>query len=107
MSSTAANDPNGVTAVGWVDNQVGIFTPDNLFRGHAVTAAQSVIAYAYIGDTDLSGYVDIADYNTVSGNYGMTGYGVEWVDGDVAQEGAVDNVDFGDVSNNYNLPPLW
>jgi autotransporter-associated beta strand protein len=115
LSSTAANNPNGNTAVGWIDNVIEFYT--DLFRGAAVSASQIIISYAYYGDTDLSGYVDSADYSSMVNYWYQTSglyseiydvpYGVEWIDGNFDLNWIVDTADYGYWADNFYQPALW
>jgi hypothetical protein len=119
LSSTAANNPNGNTAVGWIDNSIGVYTS---FRGLSVGPGQSIIAYTYFGDADLNGVIDTGDQQLLSnslgqtvGIYGLRGSmvngnpeGMEWVDGDFNQDGLVDNnVDLVNLQFNNGMPALY
>jgi hypothetical protein len=110
MSSTAANNFNTNTAVGWLDNSIGAYST---FRGVPVTTNQSIIEYTYYGDADLSGYVDLSDYGLMSAAYKQSqsqiypDRGVEWIDGDFDQSGFVDSSDYGLWSGSFLLPPLY
>ena len=50
LSSTAANDPNGYTTVGFVDNSL---TEYSSWRGKSVGTSQVLISYTYYGDANL------------------------------------------------------
>jgi len=110
QSSSAANNANTNTAIGWVDNSIGAYSS---FRGVPVSTDQSIIAYTYYGDADLSGFVDNSDYGLWSAAYLQSqsqvypGRGVEWIDGDWDQSGFVDNSDYGLWSANYLQPALY
>ncbi len=110
ISSTAANDPDGNKAVGWIDNSIGAFST---FRGISVGPGQSVIAYTYAGDSGLYGETNFADYLQVANSYGQPfgsyiyGGGAEWIDGNTDQSGTVDFSDYLAVANTYGLPPLF
>lgn len=114
-SSVAANDPNELHAVGYLDDSTagGIYST---FWGVPVNTSQTIIATTYYGDADLSGYVDSGDYGlwvitktspnpTISS---LTGGPVEWVDGDFDQSGTVDSGDYGlwviSKTSPYNTP---
>jgi hypothetical protein len=120
LSSTAANNsPDYNSGVGWIDDSIGTYTS---FRGVAVGPGQTIIAYAYYGDADLSGAIDTGDQQLAShslgqtvGIYGLRGSmvnghpeGMEWVDGDFKQDGIVDNNnDLGWIQANNGLPALY
>ncbi len=111
VSSSAANDANGATGVGWLDNGVlGDFYPS--FRGVTVPPNSSIIALTYYGDTDLNGVVDISDYGQLVGNYAGNPNGgyigpVDWFDGDIDYSGAIDISDYGSMVGNYGAPALY
>jgi hypothetical protein len=111
MSSTAYANPSSNTAIGWIDNSIGAYTT---FRGEPIGPGQSIIAYTYYGDADLSGNVDTSDYLLWSANYkvpnpiGLYGGNYEWIDADFDQNSTIDTSDYLLWSeNNYNMPPLY
>ncbi|WP_197525795.1 PEP-CTERM sorting domain-containing protein [Pseudobythopirellula maris] len=53
------------------------------------------------GDVNLDGIIDITDYSTVSGNFGMTGAG--WADGEITGDGIIDITDVSLVSGNFGF----
>jgi fumarate reductase subunit D len=103
ISSTAANDPNGLFTVGYVDNSV---TQYSVFKGvplDNVNFSQTIFATTWFGDSNLDGIVDNVDYGNwagtiTSGNPAIstnTGGPVGWIDGDFNGDGVVDGVDYG------------
>jgi len=114
ISSTAATDPSGLTAVGWIDNDaLGAYS---IYRGITLHSGQSIIAYTYYGDTDLSGYVDDADVNNVNNNFGSNlpgdsylggSFYPDWADGDTNYSQSVDVGDRYAVESTYHLPRLF
>jgi hypothetical protein len=118
MSSTAANDPDGNKAVGWLDN--GVAQVYTTFRGVTVPPGSSIIAYTYQGDTDLDGRVNISDVLNMGNNFGhpppMGGYlagnglpagTLDWFDGDTDYSGEVYISDALNIGNTYGLPRLY
>jgi hypothetical protein len=118
-SSTAANDPDGNKAVGWIDNDALGQLYSN-FRGVPVPPGSSIIAYTYQGDTDLDGRVNISDALNLGNAYGfppprggyMAGNGlpsgaVDWIDGDTDYSGDVFIADALNLGNAYALPDLY
>lgn len=57
-----------------------------------------------LGDTNLDGVVDLADYNNVVNNLGATGAGVL---GDTNWDGIVDLADYNNVVNNLGAVGWW
>ena len=119
LSSTAAASTSGRTAVGWIDNYWigGYFTS---FRSAAVSQNQSIISYAYYGDADFSGTVDVGDLGLLLASLGQTtGLPARaaapstavlraWrVDGDYPQSGSVDVGDHSLLIWNAGQPALW
>ena len=106
ISSSAANDPNQSTMVGWIDNDLSVGYAT--FRGVTVPPGSSIISDVYLGDTDLSGYVDSADYTSLTNLFGYSTQGylsanaglaggagyVDWYDGDIDYSGLIDSADY-------------
>jgi hypothetical protein len=96
-SSTAASDPNTVTAVGYVDNQ---YTQYGTFWGKSLDTtnySQSIFATTWYGDANLDGIVNGGDYDLLAGTIlSGTTYGpkAEWLDGDFNGDGVVDGADY-------------
>jgi hypothetical protein len=84
-SSTAANDPTHLTAVGIVDNSEAHYTT---FAGVDVSGfTEALITYAYYGDANLDGIVSGADF-------ALIGTGSGWYHGDFNYSGTVDAADY-------------
>jgi hypothetical protein len=101
ISSTAANDPNAITAFGWIDDSVTGYT---VFEGIPVNTNQSIIATTWYGDSLLTGAVTPDDYAlwlaTITNPAGadvstITGGPIEWLDGDWFQSGVATSDDYG------------
>jgi autotransporter-associated beta strand protein len=90
-SSSAANDPNGVTTLGVIDNAEFGFTD---FAGvHNLDGTEILVKYTYFGDTDLNGVVNVADFSQFV--IGLTHQGpAEWLNGDFDNNGVVNVADF-------------
>ncbi len=110
ISSSAATDPLTNKGIGWLDNSIGAYST---FKGVPVSADQSIIAYTYLGDADLSGFVDGSDYGLWSAAFNLPtsqvygSGGVEWADGDWDQSGLSDGSDYGLFSATFGLSPLY
>ncbi len=84
-SSTAAQDPTHLTALGIIDNSEAHYT---MFVGRAlITGVESLVAYTYYGDANLDGDVTLADF-------ALIGTGLGWYHGDFDYSGSVDGTDY-------------
>ncbi len=89
-SSTAANDPTGLTGLGIINNAEAQYT---VFQGVSLTAGtETLVKYTYYGDANLDGDVDAADF-------ALMGTGSGWYHGDFNYDGVVDATDY----DLYNL----
>ncbi len=79
-----------------VDNLHGLGWTDN-------GTSQVKVAYTYYGDSDLSGAVDITDFNAVALNYGTTG--ATWQKGDFNYDGTVNLLDLNAIATNFGATP--
>ncbi len=84
-SSAAAADASHLTGVGtWSGSALNV-------DGVAVPATAAVAKYTYVGDTNLDGTVDLADYTRADA--GLIAGGTTWADGDFNGDGVVDGSD--------------
>ena len=84
-SSTAANDPEALTAVGIINNAEANYTE---FHGVSLSlGTETLLAYTYYGDANLDGDVTAADL-------ALMGTGSGWYHGDFNYDGAVDASDY-------------
>ena len=84
-SSTAANDPEGLTALGIINNAEANYTE---FQGVSLSlGTETLVAYTYYGDANLDGDVTAADL-------ALMGTGSGWYHGDFNYDGAVDAFDY-------------
>ena len=97
----------GITASGLPANQAlavvdnaALGTPFTLFGGQPVDLHAILIAPELLGDSDLSGTVDLNDLNTVLNNLGQTTSA--WTSGNFDGASTIDLNDLNDVLNN-----LW
>ena len=87
-SSTAAQDPTHLTALGIIDNSEAQYTT---FAGHALTTGvESLVVYTYYGDANLDGDVTLADFALIGTGFGNN----PWYHGDFDYSGAVDGTDY-------------
>jgi autotransporter-associated beta strand protein len=101
ISSSANNSTHGV---GYAEaNQVLTFTgspPDALFLGDVVDQSAILARYTRYGDADLSGTVNLQDFNRLAANFGT---GTRWDQGDFDYNGAVNLQDFNRLAANFGL----
>jgi hypothetical protein len=60
-----------------------------------------LVRYALDGDADLSGGVNLADFNRLAANFGQTNK--QWVDGDSTYDGLVNLADFNALAGNFGM----
>jgi fibronectin-binding autotransporter adhesin len=92
-SSTAANDPNFLTAIGYAANLEAAYTT---FEGISGLDDNDVLVkYTYYGDADLTGSVDLDDFNLfLAGYQDPANVPQTWIYGDFDYTGSVDLDDF-------------
>jgi autotransporter-associated beta strand protein len=92
-SSTAATEPQGRTALGFVDNAelgAGDFSGVSGLDGNDI-----LVKYTWYGDADLSGIVDLDDFSQFLDGYQNQGtVPATWLHGDFDYSGLVDLDDF-------------
>jgi hypothetical protein len=84
---------------GWwsLDN----FVPANItWLNSKMVGEQATVLLPRLGDANLDGWVDGADFNAVLSNYGRTG--VDWSHGDFNGDGTVDGNDLNTVLSQYS-----
>jgi hypothetical protein len=91
-SSAAAADITGLTAIGYADN--ADLELDS-FQGVSLTGAEILLKYTSYGDSDLSGVVDLDDFNLfLAGYQNPANVAQTWVYGQYDYAAAVDLDDF-------------
>jgi hypothetical protein len=104
-SSAAAADSMHLTALAVVqNNQSGspLFNSTRLFDGVAPGAADILIKHTYVGDANLDGKVDGADYSLIDAGFASGGALTGWADGDFNYDGTVDATDYALIDNAFN-----
>jgi hypothetical protein len=113
-SSTAANDPDGVTAVGAADENDldNVYPADytvagggtGTWMGQPVNDTNNVLVrYTYYGDGNLDGVVNRYDETALSQGYsGLAGY-IGWSDGDYSYAGYISTLDISLFSLGYTF----
>jgi hypothetical protein len=111
-SSYAANDPNGLTAVGIADeNDLGDVYPGDYtvadggpgtWMGQPINDTNNVLVrMTWYGDGNLDGVVNRLDVSALSQGYnGIAGY-VGWSDGDYTYSGDITKVDVSLLAQSY------
>jgi hypothetical protein len=97
-STAAANDSNGLTAIGSADNQE---LGDTTFAGVAVSENSVLLMYTYYGDANLDGVVNKQDVALLAVGYNFDGSG--WGNGDFTYAGSVSRQDLSLLAEGYNL----
>jgi autotransporter-associated beta strand protein len=92
-SSTAANDPNFLTAIGYAANIDAAYVT---FEGvGGLDDGDVLVKYTYYGDADLTGSVDLDDFNLfLAGYQDPANVPQTWIYGDFDYTGSVDLDDF-------------
>jgi fibronectin-binding autotransporter adhesin len=92
-SSTAANDPNFLTAIGYASNLDAAYTTFEGVTG--LDDGDILVKYTYYGDADLTGSVDLDDFNLfLAGYQDPANVPQTWIYGDFDYTGSVDLDDF-------------
>ena len=95
-SSAAVSEPG--TALGLAEaSALGITS----FQGEPLDGAALIVAHTRYGDADLSGNVNLADFNRLAANFGATG--ATWTGGDFNYDGSVNLQDFNLLAANFGL----
>ena len=71
------------------------------FKGQSVDNTSLLLAHALYGDADLSGNVNLADFNLLAGNFGGTNK--RWSQGDFNYDGNTNLQDFNRLAANWGL----
>ena len=102
FASTAAVAGN--TGIGFAEaSQILTFNNGiGIFSGQEVDQTAVLLRYTGYGDTNLNGNVDLADFNRLAANFGMT-MGAVWFDGDSTFDGAVNLADFNRLAANFGM----
>jgi hypothetical protein len=73
------------------------------FDGQAVDGGATLVKYTLKGDSNLSGAVGLAGYNSVVSNFNTDdANGQDWTDGDFNFAGSVGLADYNDIISNFN-----
>ncbi len=100
FNSTAAAATPGM-AVGYADTSV-VFPSGALFGGQQVDGDAVLIRLTRLGDANLDGTVNLADFNRLAAGFGTTS-GAVWTQGDFDYNGTVNLADFNRLAANFGL----
>jgi hypothetical protein len=104
-SSTAAGDPEMLTGLGMVNNDLGDGSEVvTVFSGQNVEHNTILIKYTYYGDNDLSGSVELPnDFSLFVDGFNSHGEKKGWLWGDYSYDGMIDlDTDFSLFVSAYN-----
>jgi hypothetical protein len=94
LSTTAHGDTNFLTTLGY---RKGDGTP---FDGVNTTTNDTLVKYTYLGDADLNGIVNGADYQLIDSGLGAHASG--WSSGDFNYDGVINGTDYSLIDNTFN-----
>ncbi len=94
-SSAAAGNPP-LAALGMELNS----SSESSFDGITVSPTDGLIKYTYIGDTDLTGALNAADYINIDSGFGAQSPG--WQNGDFNYDGVINGDDYTLIDNAFN-----
>jgi hypothetical protein len=93
ISTTAQTKTNGlVYGVGYADGKDGVVA--------GLTSGQIEVRYTLLGDANLDGLVNSADFNILAANFNQSVTG--WDQGDYYYDGIVNAADFNALAANFN-----
>jgi MYXO-CTERM domain-containing protein len=95
ISTAAQIKTNGLSyGVGYADGKDGVVS--------GLVSGQIEVAYTLLGDANLDGLVNAADFSILAANFNQTVTG--WDQGDFNYDGIVNAADFTDLAANFNQP---
>ena len=71
------------------------------FAGQSVDSTSLLLAYTLVGDSNLDGVVNAADFAALASHYGASS-GSVWTQGDFNDDGVVNTADFNLLAANFN-----
>jgi GH25 family lysozyme M1 (1,4-beta-N-acetylmuramidase) len=98
IDSTAAASAGPKTGLGYAEASDLFTTFPATFSGQTIDSTSVLIRYTLLGDANLSGNVDISDFNRLASKFGKPG---SWLDGDFNYSGKIDIVDFNLLATNF------
>jgi hypothetical protein len=76
-----------------------------LFSGQTVDATTVLVKYTHMGDVDLNGHIDAADYGAID-NWVQFPVTSGYCNGDFNFDGIIDAADYGYIDNNIQMQGL-
>jgi hypothetical protein len=73
-----------------------------LFAGETVHGGDVLVKYTYVGDANLDGKIDIADYGRLDFSFPLPG-AAGWFNGDFNYDGKIDVLDYGIIDFNIGV----
>jgi hypothetical protein len=92
------------TAVGFAEATDLFSTFPATFFGQSIDNTAILLKYTFYGDADLSGSVNLNDFNRVAANFGQSGR--RWSQGDFDFTGNVNLLDFNRLAGNFGASGL-
>jgi rhamnogalacturonan endolyase len=102
ISSVAAADASKTKTIGIILNNIPLYgatAPRGPFDGLNVGTADVLIKPTIVGDAELSGSVNAADYSFTDNGYSMKLTG--WINGDFNYDGTVNPADYSLIDNGF------
>jgi hypothetical protein len=97
-AAVAANNADAFkSALGYAEASAAGMT--TTFDGIPVDGDMVVVRYTYVGDANLNGTVNSADFSLLAANFNKSAAG--WVDGDFNYDGIVNALDFNALASNF------
>jgi hypothetical protein len=101
MSTTAANDPNDRTGVGYAEATDLFGSFPATFEGQQIDSTAVLLKYTLYGDADLNGNVNLGDFNRLAANFGQSPR--RWSQGDFTFDQNVNLDDFNRLAANFGM----
>ena len=99
ITSSAAAAAPSTRAVGYAEASSLFTTFPATWLGRQVDNTSVLIRQTRLGDANLDGSVNLADFNRLAGNFGLSGK--LWIDGDFNYDDSVNLGDFNALGGNY------
>jgi hypothetical protein len=101
MSTTAANEPNDRTGIGYAEATDLFGSFPATFEGQQIDSTSILMKYALYGDADLNGMVNLSDFNRLAANFGQSPR--RWSQGDFTYDQNVNLSDFNRLAANFGM----
>jgi parallel beta-helix repeat protein len=101
MSTSAANDPDDRTGVGYAEATDLFNSFPATFEGESIDNTSILLKYTLYGDADLNETVNLSDFNQLAANFGQSPR--RWSQGDFTYDQNVDLSDFNRLAANFGM----